>query len=72
MKKLKKPLQDAILEESVRLVQQLDCMPLAITQAAAYINQRAPRMTVSRYREILEHDDDERTKLLQKDIRDPR
>jgi hypothetical protein len=72
MKKLKKPLQDAILEESVRLVQQLDCMPLAITQTAAYINQRAPRMTVSRYSEILEHDDDERTKLLQKDIRDPR
>jgi hypothetical protein len=47
-------------------------MPLAITQAAAYINQRAPRVTVSRDMEILENNDSERAKLLQKDIRDPR
>ena len=72
MKKLKKSPQNAIPEDVFRLVQQLDCMPLAITQAAAYINQRAPRMTVSRYMKILEHDDGERMKVLQKDIRDPR
>ena len=72
MKKLKKPPQDAIPEEIVYLVRQLDCMPLAITQAAAYIDKLAPRTTVSRYMEILEQDDGKRTELLLKDIRDPR
>lgn len=33
----------------VKLVQALGCMPLALTQAAAYINRRAPRCTVSEY-----------------------
>ncbi|EXJ91796.1 hypothetical protein A1O3_00346 [Capronia epimyces CBS 606.96] len=47
-------------------------MPLAITQAAAYINQRTPRVTISTYLEALKKSDDERGKLLQKDIRDPR
>ena len=56
----------------VCLVQQLDCMPLAITQAAAYINQCAPRMTVSKYLERLRRSDTNRAELLQQDIRDPR
>ncbi|KAF2094372.1 hypothetical protein NA57DRAFT_11860, partial [Rhizodiscina lignyota] len=32
-----------------RLVEALECMPLAIVQAAAYINRMAPRMTLQRY-----------------------
>ena len=31
------------------LVKALECLPLAITQAAAYIDMRKPRMTVSKY-----------------------
>lgn len=54
------------------LVKYLDCMPLAVTQVAAYIEQAAPRMTVSKYIEMLEKDDRERTALLEKDVRDPR
>ncbi|KAL6240400.1 hypothetical protein RBB50_012682 [Rhinocladiella similis] len=55
-----------------RLVRRLDYIPLAITQAAGYINQRARRMTVSKYLEILEGGDQEQSKLLLMDIRDPR
>ena len=34
-------------EDALKLLQSLDYIPLAITQAAAYIKQRAPRSTVS-------------------------
>ncbi|KIX03312.1 uncharacterized protein Z518_06864 [Rhinocladiella mackenziei CBS 650.93] len=72
-KKLKKyEGDDRTSNDLVDLVQQLDYLPLAITQAAAYINQRAPRMTVVKYLDMLERCDGERTKLLQTDIRDPR
>ena len=36
-------------DDMVKLLQTLEYMPLAITQAAAYIQQRAPRMTISHY-----------------------
>lgn len=50
----------------VDLVQQLNCMPLAITQAVAYTNQRAPRSTVSiLYLETLKRNYDDRAQLLQ-------
>jgi tetratricopeptide (TPR) repeat protein len=71
-KKLKSHQGGMAKNDSVDLVQQLDCMPLAITQAAAYINQRAPRITVSTYLETLKRSDDDRAKLLLMDIRDPR
>jgi tetratricopeptide (TPR) repeat protein len=46
---LRNKLQHPPLEESaVELLQALDCIPLAISQAAAYINRRA-RMTVAGY-----------------------
>jgi len=44
-------------DDAVALVEALDYMPLAITQAAAYISQRAPRATVSRYLQDLRNGD---------------
>jgi hypothetical protein len=72
LKKLKKAGRETSADDMERLIEHLDCMPLAITQAAAYIEQAAPRMTVSKYREMLEKNDSERAALLQKDVRDPR
>ena len=49
LKLLRNKLRDPPIEESaVDLLHALDCIPLAITQAAAYINRRA-RMTVTSY-----------------------
>jgi tetratricopeptide (TPR) repeat protein len=72
LKKLKKTGRETITIDMERLVKHLDCMPLAITQAAAYIEQAAPRMAVSKYMEILVKNDSERAALLQKDVRDVR
>jgi len=41
---------DAVKRE---LIVELDCMPLAITQAAAFITRRSPRMTVTGYTKLL-------------------
>ena len=71
-RKLKRAERESVSEDGMKLVQELDCIPLAIAQAAAYINQRTPRVTVSRYLELLVKDDIEKTKLLAKGIRDPR
>lgn len=71
-KKLRRSRQAVGQDQLIRLVQELDFMPLAITQAAAYINQLAPRMTVSQYLDRLARSDLDRDALLQKDIRDPR
>jgi tetratricopeptide (TPR) repeat protein len=59
-------------DDAVALVEALDYMPLAITQAAAYISQRAPRATVSRYLQDLRNGDRDRAKLLDMDIGDSR
>lgn len=56
-------------DDAVELLQALDYMPLAITQAAACIGQRAPRMTVSRYLDEIRRSD---TRLLQRDMGDSR
>jgi tetratricopeptide (TPR) repeat protein len=70
---LRKKLEDDTRDEDlISLVRSLDGMPLAITQAAAYINQRAPRMTTSKYLEELGRSDTDRAKLLQRDLGDPR
>jgi hypothetical protein len=46
---LRNKLEDQPFKESaVELLRALDCIPLAISQAAAYINRRA-RMTVASY-----------------------
>jgi tetratricopeptide (TPR) repeat protein len=59
-------------EDAIALVEALDYMPLAISQAAAYISQRAPRATVSKYLQDLRKGDKERAKLLQMDLGDTR
>ena len=59
-------------EKAVELLQALDYMPLAITQAAAYIERRAPRMTISRYLDKVRRSDYDRARLLNKDLRDSR
>lgn len=59
-------------DDAVGLLEALDFMPLAISQAAAFIQQRKPRMTTKRYLEDMRKDDDDRAKLLQKDIGDDR
>jgi hypothetical protein len=58
--------------DAIGLLQTLDYMPLAITQAAAYINQRAPRITVSKYLHDLLRSDKDRASLLKKDVGDTR
>jgi hypothetical protein len=40
----RKPRRDVNEADVAELVRRLDYMPLAITQAAAYIRQRAPRL----------------------------
>ncbi|KAF2239753.1 TPR-like protein [Viridothelium virens] len=59
-------------EDATALVAALDYMPLAISQAAAYISQRAPRATVSKYLQGLREGDRDRAKLLQMDLGDTR
>lgn len=71
-KKLKKSRLDDDQTALTRLVQQLDYMPLAIAQAAAYINEPGSRMTVSRYSDQLTRSDLDRDRLLAKGLRDPR
>jgi tetratricopeptide (TPR) repeat protein len=60
------------VEKAKELVQALDRMPLAITQAAAFIVQRAPRMTIARYLDELDKSDRGRAKLLKQDVGDSR
>jgi len=56
--------------ELTRLVRALDYIPLAITQAAGYINQRAPRISVAQYLEELCASEDKRENLLTKSTSD--
>ncbi len=53
------------------LLQALDYMPLVISQAAAYISQRAPRITVKRYLEDF-HNSENKARLLDTDVGDLR
>ena len=48
----------------------LEFMPLAITQAAAYINQRGPRFSVRQYLDMLQNSDKSKASLLNKDVGD--
>ncbi|KAI9765675.1 MAG: hypothetical protein M1840_007233 [Geoglossum simile] len=63
---------DADKHKAIELLQVLDHMPLAITQAAAYIEQRAPRMTISRYLDEIRRSDHDQARLLKKDVGDSR
>ncbi|KAK5955635.1 hypothetical protein OHC33_003276 [Knufia fluminis] len=55
----------ATTDEAAReLVHQLDCMPLAISQAAAYIREPTPLVTIKDYVHKLRDDPDEQLRLL--------
>ncbi|RDW56402.1 hypothetical protein BP5796_13224 [Coleophoma crateriformis] len=58
--------------EREELVKELDYVPLAITQAAAYISARASRMTVLTYLTLYRSDDSSRSRLLDEDSGDLR
>lgn len=58
--------------DSAELVHILDYMPLAITQAAPYIRQRVPRITLSKYLHDLGTNDKDKASLLKKDVGDTR
>jgi len=51
-------------EDIIKLVAALEFMPLAVVQAAAYINQRAPRCLVREYIEKFQKTDKSKTSLL--------
>ena len=60
------------IEDAARLLEMLEYVPLAISQAAAYINQRAPRTTVSKYLDEFRKSDRSKASLLRRDIGDIR
>ncbi|KAK4151397.1 hypothetical protein C8A00DRAFT_17195 [Chaetomidium leptoderma] len=51
-------------DEGQDVVRLLDRMPLAISQAAAYINRRTPRVSVREYTKLFRVSDDKRKELL--------
>ncbi|KAL6890819.1 hypothetical protein GGI43DRAFT_425308 [Trichoderma evansii] len=51
----------------INLVKALGLIPLAITQAALYIEQHLPQITLNKYLEKLEESDEEKVKLLKFD-----
>ncbi|KAH8651714.1 hypothetical protein BGZ61DRAFT_468822 [Ilyonectria robusta] len=54
------------------LLRALDCIPLAITQAAAYINRRAPRASVKTYLDTFRESDKKKSSLLNREAGDLR
>ncbi|KAF2181719.1 hypothetical protein K469DRAFT_691807 [Zopfia rhizophila CBS 207.26] len=56
----------------IALISALDHIPLAISQATAYINRGAPRMTISRCLHDFRKNDKKKTNLLNRDAGDPR
>jgi hypothetical protein len=65
---------DGIYDESSgeELVRALECVPLAITQAAAFINRRAPDMSVAQYLDKFRMSDGKKASLLNRDAGDLR
>jgi tetratricopeptide (TPR) repeat protein len=59
-------------DDAAELIEALDYMPLAITQAAAYIGQRAPRITVSKYLQNFRNGERDQAALLSNDMGDSR
>ena len=65
---LTKKLPEDLSDESAKkaLIIELDSVPLAITQASAYITVQGSRMTVARYLHFLRHDEKNQIDLLSK------
>jgi hypothetical protein len=62
----------AAAQDAIDVVRELDGVPLAITQAAAYISRLAPRMTLQRYVREFQRSDANRVKLLEQNTSDLR
>jgi tetratricopeptide (TPR) repeat protein len=62
----------AIEDKASDLVDILEAMPLAITQAAAFIRKQGPRMSVSKYVDAVRSSDKDQARLLGKDLGDSR
>jgi Tfp pilus assembly protein PilF len=61
----KSPIEDGSIK---RLVAELDCLPLAIAQAAAYINTN--KITVSRYLDLIRNTDADLVAVMSREFRD--
>ncbi|KAJ3567733.1 hypothetical protein NPX13_g6665 [Xylaria arbuscula] len=59
-------------EDGIKLVNALECVPLAIGQAAAYIQERQPRMSVQRYLNKFQKNEQSQSSLLNHDSGDLR
>ncbi|KAJ4323783.1 hypothetical protein N0V94_001703 [Neodidymelliopsis sp. IMI 364377] len=59
-------------DEAILLAEALGSMPLALTQAASFVKQRAPRTSISRYIEEVRKNDHDRARLLSRDVGDSR
>ncbi|KAF4422157.1 Kinesin light chain [Fusarium acutatum] len=59
-------------QAAVKLLEALDHIPLAISQAVAYINRRSPRESVETYLEAFKQSDQRRASLLEIDLGDLR
>ncbi|KAJ5671003.1 P-loop containing nucleoside triphosphate hydrolase protein [Penicillium longicatenatum] len=64
--------EKATNEDVIRLTEALDFMPLAIVQAAAYIKQRFPRLSIISYVEQFRKSNRQKTRLLRYDELDHR
>ena len=71
---LTKRLPEDASDESAKkeLIVELDSIPLAITQASAYINVQGTRMTIAKYLDFLRRDEKSQIHLLSKDEADLR
>ncbi|KAF9761682.1 hypothetical protein IL306_003749 [Fusarium sp. DS 682] len=68
LKLLKTKLKDKPDEDAAKkLVRTLDCIPLAINQAAAYINRRSPRVTTKSYLHEFYRSETRKDSLLRSD-----
>ncbi|KAI0547607.1 P-loop containing nucleoside triphosphate hydrolase protein [Xylaria curta] len=68
----KKSKESADTDTATRFVEALEYMPLAISQAAAYIQRRAPRTSMSKYLEEFQKSEQKRSSLLNQDSGDLR
>ncbi|OLN81556.1 Kinesin light chain 5 [Colletotrichum chlorophyti] len=68
-KKLGPDVQEA---DALRLIHTLECIPLAVNQAAAYINRRSPRVTIQSYLDEFQKSEKRRGTLLRSDRGDIR
>jgi Tfp pilus assembly protein PilF len=66
--KTRVPFSESSKADAKALIQALECIPLAITHAAAYINTRAPMTTMSDYLELFHKSEANQVRLLDKKV----